>query len=111
MIDHRVVELVRRQHEKAKKLLEANRDKLDELAQYLYEKETITGKEFMRILKGTDAEENTEDDEGNGPEAKPQEPEQALPAADDAGKAADSPAADGETDKVETQEPRKYNLE
>ena len=50
-IDKRVVELVKRQHGLAKKLLEEHRDKLDELATYLYEKETITGQEFMDILK------------------------------------------------------------
>ena len=49
-IDKRVVDLVRRQHDKAKALLEGNREKLDELAAYLYEKESITGDEFMRIL-------------------------------------------------------------
>ena len=49
-IDKKVVELVKRQHEKAKKLLMDNRAKLDELAMYLYEKETITGEEFMNIL-------------------------------------------------------------
>ncbi len=49
-IDKRVVDLVRRQHDKAKALLEENREKLDELAAYLYEKESITGDEFMRIL-------------------------------------------------------------
>ena len=49
-IDKQVVTLVRKQHEKALKLLRENRDKLDELSQYLYEKETITGEEFMRIL-------------------------------------------------------------
>ena len=49
-IDKKVVELVKRQHEKARKLLEDNRAKLDELAMYLYEKETITGEEFMNIL-------------------------------------------------------------
>ena len=49
-IDRLVVALVREQHEKAKKILEENRAKLDELAQYLYEKETITGDEFMEIL-------------------------------------------------------------
>ncbi len=49
-IDAQVVELVKRQHEKALKLLRDNRQKLDELAKYLYEKETITGEEFMRIL-------------------------------------------------------------
>ena len=51
-IDRKVVELVRRQHEKARKMLEDNRDKLDQLAQFLYEKETITGEEFMQILTG-----------------------------------------------------------
>ncbi len=49
-IDRRVVELVKQQHEKAKKILTDNRRKLDELAQFLYEKETITGEEFMEIL-------------------------------------------------------------
>ena len=49
-IDKKVVELVRQQHEKAIKLLKDNRSKLDELAQYLYEKETITGEQFMEIL-------------------------------------------------------------
>ncbi len=51
-IDQKVVALVREQHEKAKAILQQNRDALDRLAQYLYEKETITGEEFMRILKG-----------------------------------------------------------
>jgi cell division protease FtsH len=51
-IDRKVVELVKKQHGKAKKLLEDNREKLDELAKFLYEKETITGEEFMDILKG-----------------------------------------------------------
>ena len=50
-IDRQVVELVRRQHEKATKLLEGHREKLDEISRYLYEKETITGEEFMEILK------------------------------------------------------------
>ena len=50
-IDKQVVELVKKQHDKAKKLLEENRDKLDELAAHLYESETITGDEFMKILK------------------------------------------------------------
>ena len=49
-IDQRVVELVKAQHEKAVNVLTENRAKLDELAQYLYEKETITGEEFMHIL-------------------------------------------------------------
>ena len=49
-IDRQVVELVKKQHEKALEILRANRDKLDELAQFLYEKETITGEEFMAIL-------------------------------------------------------------
>lgn len=49
-IDKLVVALVKREHEKAYRILEENRAKLDELAQYLYEKETITGEEFMAIL-------------------------------------------------------------
>ena len=49
-IDQRVVELVKAQHEKAVNILTENRAKLDELAQYLYEKETITGEEFMHIV-------------------------------------------------------------
>ncbi len=51
-IDRKVVETVRTQHEKARRLLSEHRDKLDTLAAYLYEKETITGSEFMAILKG-----------------------------------------------------------
>ena len=50
-IDQRVVELVKTQHEKAIRILTDNRAKLDELAKYLYEKETITGDEFMAILE------------------------------------------------------------
>ena len=50
-IDDKVVALVKAQHEKAKKILMENRSKLDVLAQYLYEKETITGEEFMTILE------------------------------------------------------------
>ena len=57
-IDQRVVELVKAQHEKAIKILTDNRAKLDELAKYLYEKETITGDEFMAILEGKDSSEN-----------------------------------------------------
>lgn len=49
-IDRKVVELVKAQHEKAKQILAENREKLDELAMFLYEKETITGEEFMEIL-------------------------------------------------------------
>ena len=56
-IDRKVVELVKRQHEKASEILADNRAKLDELAKYLYEKETITGEEFMSILdKGGEKE-------------------------------------------------------
>ena len=51
-IDQKVVELVKQQHIKAKEILKDNREKLDELATFLYEKETITGEEFMDILKG-----------------------------------------------------------
>ena len=49
-IDKKVVELVKTQHEKARKILSENRQKLDELSHFLYEKETITGEEFMEIL-------------------------------------------------------------
>ena len=51
-IDQQVVDLVKAQHEKAKKILTDNSGKLHELAKYLYEKETITGEEFMGILEG-----------------------------------------------------------
>ena len=51
-IDRQVVALVRGQHEKALNILKENREKLDELASYLYEKETISGEEFMKILNG-----------------------------------------------------------
>ena len=50
IIDEKVVELVKKQHEKATRILLENQEKLDELAQYLYQKETITGEEFMKIL-------------------------------------------------------------
>ena len=49
-VDRQVVEVVKRQHAKATKLLEDNQEKLHELSKYLYEKETITGDEFMKIL-------------------------------------------------------------
>ena len=55
-IDRKVVELVRKQHEKAAKILKDNRAKLDELAKYLYDKETITGEEFMSILNAQDGQ-------------------------------------------------------
>ena len=59
-IDRQVVELVKKQHEKARKILEENRDKLDELAAFLYEKETITGEQFMEILEGKNEEHTKE---------------------------------------------------
>ena len=49
-IDRQVIALVKKQHDKAVKILTENREKLDELARFLYEKETITGEEFMGIL-------------------------------------------------------------
>ena len=61
-IDRAVVEIVRKQHKKACEILEESREKLDELAKYLYEKETITGEEFMHILKGNKEKET----EGKG---------------------------------------------
>ena len=51
-IDRQVIALVKQQHEKARKILMENREKLVELSEYLYQKETITGEEFMRILNG-----------------------------------------------------------
>ena len=54
-IDKKVVETVKTQHEKARRLLSENRKKLDELAGHLYEKETITGSEFMEILNRKEA--------------------------------------------------------
>ena len=51
LIDKQVVELIKKEYEKAKKILTENRSKLDKLAQFLYEKETITGEEFMEILE------------------------------------------------------------
>ena len=54
-IDETVVAIVKEQHDKAKRILEEHRDKLDELAAYLYERETITGEEFMRILNAEEA--------------------------------------------------------
>ena len=51
-VDRKVVELVKREHAKAVNILKENREKLDQLANYLYEKETITGEEFMKILNG-----------------------------------------------------------
>ena len=55
-IDQKVVDLVRRQHEKARKILSDNMGKLHELAKYLYENETITGEEFMKILNAKPVE-------------------------------------------------------
>ena len=70
-IDRKVVELVKREHEKAKKILLDNRQKLDELSNYLYEKETITGDEFMAILNGEAKKEtNTETKIESGAEKK-----------------------------------------
>ena len=60
-IDALVVALVKREHEKAVKLLTDHRAKLDELSKYLYEKETITGEEFMKILNLEKAQDKTQD--------------------------------------------------
>ena len=67
-IDKRVVELVKQQHDVAKQLLEDHRDKLDELAEYLYEKETISGQEFMKILKGEEKEDPSSSEDGSNQE-------------------------------------------
>ena len=67
-IDQKTIELVKAQHEKARKLLMEHRAKLDELASYLYEKETITGDEFMAILnrEGKAAEKQGGEENANG---------------------------------------------
>ncbi len=62
-IDRQVVALVKKQHEKAIQILEDNREKLDEIAEYLYEKETITGEEFMSILGIKDVKKDSTTDE------------------------------------------------
>ena len=66
-IDQKVVELVKAQHEKAVRILTENRGKLDELAQYLYQKETITGEEFMDILNRDTVENKLENAEKEQP--------------------------------------------
>ena len=76
-IDQKTIELVKAQHEKARKLLEEHRTKLDELASYLYEKETITGDEFMTILnrKGKAAEKQGGEENKNGTDPSFDHPE------------------------------------
>ncbi len=76
-IDQKTIELVKAQHEKARKLLEEHRTKLDELASYLYEKETITGDEFMTILnrKGKAAEKQGGEENANGTDPSFNHPE------------------------------------
>ena len=69
-IDKMVVDLVQKQHDKAVKILEENMPKLHELAKYLYEHETITGEEFMRILNTKPRiAMNQEEDQGNATES------------------------------------------
>ena len=60
-IDAKVLALIREAHEKARTILQDNRDKLDVLAQYLLEKETITGEQFMALLQQEQAKENAEE--------------------------------------------------
>ena len=76
-IDRKTIELVKAQHEKARKLLMEHRAKLDELASYLYEKETITGDEFMTILnrEGKTAEEQGGEENKNGTDPSFDHPE------------------------------------
>ena len=62
-IDKKVVALVKKQHELAKSLLTEHKQDLDKLAQFLYEKETITGDEFMNILNGESEQEQPQTDE------------------------------------------------
>ena len=72
-IDKMVVDLVQKQHDKAVKILEENMPKLHELAKYLYEKETITGEEFMRILNTKPRIAMNQEQEGEQPEDQTQE--------------------------------------
>ena len=76
-IDRKTIELVKAQHEKARKLLMEHRAKLDELASYLYEKETITGDEFMTILnrEGKAAEKQGGEENANGTDRSFDHPE------------------------------------
>ena len=76
-IDRKTIELVKAQHEKARKLLMEHRAKLDELASYLYEKETITGDEFMTILnrEGKAAEKQGGEENANGTDPSFDHPE------------------------------------
>ncbi len=76
-IDQKTIELVKAQHEKARRLLMEHRTKLDELASYLYEKETITGDEFMTILnrKGKAAEKQGGEENANGTDPSFDHPE------------------------------------
>ena len=76
-IDQKTIELVKAQHEKARKLLMEHRAKLDELASYLYEKETITGDEFMTILnrEGKAAEKQGGEENANGTDQSFDHPE------------------------------------
>ena len=76
-IDQKTIELVKAQHEKARKLLMEHRAKLDELANYLYEKETITGDEFMKILnrEGKAAEKQGDEENKNGTDQSFDRPE------------------------------------
>ena len=76
-IDRKTIELVKAQHEKARKLLMEHRAKLDELASYLYEKETITGDEFMAILnrEGKAAEKQGGEENANGTDRSFDHPE------------------------------------
>ena len=76
-IDRKTIELVKAHHEKARKILEEHRTKLDELASYLYEKETITGDEFMTILnrEGKAAEKQGGEENANGTDPSFDHPE------------------------------------
>ena len=87
-IDQRVVELVKAQHEKAIRILTDNRAKLDELAKYLYEKETITGDEFMTYVnaenkKLTDGSEPAQDEQDAEAPASLDAPQEDAPSASD----------------------------
>jgi cell division protease FtsH len=84
LIDKKVVELVKKEHEKAKKLLTENKAKLDKLAERLYKQETITGDEFMELVAEVDKEEAAKKaaSEGQQPSDNVQTTDNTQPAAE-----------------------------
>lgn len=96
-IDNKVLELIKEAHEKARKILIENEDKLHELAEYLLTKETITGDEFMNILNGRDPHAPIEK-KNTLKEVMELEPEVALSGEDTKGKTSDDIASSNEAE-------------